>query len=173
MNKTFVAVAAFVVAAFVSVPASAVTVIVDGGDYDINSDSVFGGTLLPAGGAGSWTVQFDSSFDVEATSMVTLSTPRADSFTDLAMGWYENDAGSVGALLAWASVGDGLTTLSTLFTNPNLSQFLRVSWADSTAGLGFDIDVVAVPLPASLLLIMAAFAGLAFVGRPRLKATAA
>lgn len=56
----------------------------------------------------------------------------------------------------------------TAFSGPNdLSQWLVMAWAGSLAGATFDVEISAVPLPAGLLLIITAFAGLAIVGRRR------
>jgi hypothetical protein len=77
-------------------------------------------------------------------------------------------------VISWAPIVPVETDLSTIFVDPDLlNQTLSVSWTDSLAGAGFDIDVVvsSVPLPAGALLLLTAVGGLGAVrGRRSAKA---
>lgn len=174
MKKTFAAVAAFAMAAFISVPASAITLdatnnIMDGGSYNLSAGPFTWGADFIGGDPGA-SVSFTFTNDVVAAG--------ADSIGTVLQG-VGSFAG--GVMFAWAA-GESVTIPAAAPTGGfsiytaiafGMSDVLTVSWG-AVSGSFADIDfvVTAIPLPAGLLLILTAFAGLAVVGRPRHKATA-
>ncbi len=173
MNKIFSAVATFVAAASFAVSASAVTFIDDGDIENISDGDTFFGIVVAEGGAGSWTVQFESAVDLLAGANAALTGFVEGSFSNLEMSWISATSGELGKI----DVIDGLLSLSTLFTNPDdLIQSLYLEWSGSENGVSFTVDVsgvVTTPLPAGLLLMLTAIAGLGAVGLRRRKAPAA
>ena len=177
MNKIFSAVATFVAAASFAVSASAVTFIDDGDIENISDGDTFFGIVVAEGGAGSWTVQFESAVDLLAGANAAVTDYFAGSFSNLEMSWISVFDGS---MLENTAVLEGITSLATLFTTPDdLAQSLVLNWTDSVAGEGFGVYVSAsnviahTPLPAGLLLMLTAIACLGAIGLRRHKATAA
>jgi hypothetical protein len=151
-------------------PAEAVTVINDGGTYFVGapgSETQFTGNILAAGGAGSWSVTFDSSpFETTGFADATIGNIAAAAFSGLTMSWES----VVSGVLSSTPITPVVTTLNTDFTAPDdLVQNLVISWTDSQAGAGFDVEVTvaAIPLPASVLLLLGALGGLGLVSRRR------
>ena len=175
MNKIFGAVATFVAAASFAVSASAVTIEVSDGDaYNISDGDLFYGSVANVGGSGSLTVEFTSVVDLLAGANASLTNFVAGTFDDLTMSWISATGTTSIAVLA------GITNLETLFIDPDtLIQSFMLSWSGSLGtgpGFNFDISgsnyVANTPLPASLLLMLTALAGLVVVSRFRHKATA-
>lgn len=140
----------------------------DGVLNDITSDSLFTGIVeSSADGAGSYTLRFftpGATVLAVADAAVTSATV-ATSFTGLTMSWI--DGISLNTLVS----ATGVDTLSTTFDTDFPRQRLVFDWTDSDVGAGFRFDVAtpvsAVPLPASILLIGSALAGLGLFGRRR------
>lgn len=149
--------------------ASAATIAVEGGGpYDVTSDTLFTGIVTSsADGAGSYILEFFTSgptvFAV-ADAAVTQATVSS-SFTDLEMSWID------GLNLNTLNSAAGVDTLTTEFNEDFPVQQLRFDWSNSVAEAGFrfdiETDVTPVPLPASILLIGTALAGLGLFGRRR------
>lgn len=139
---------------------AAATTVTPGGSYDINSDSLFSGSVVPAAnGAGSYSVTFFSLVDpTPASANVLIFVPVLKSFTGLTMSWWDSATNAVLSTTAVTPV----TALSTVFTSPNLSQNLVFSWSSGPKNVGFNFNVAVapVPVPAAGLLLLTAFAGL-------------
>jgi hypothetical protein len=141
--------------------ASAVTLVVEDGIYDIGFGDEFIGDVEASGGAGTWQVQFDTVVDpLIAGATATIGPIVAGTFTNLTMSWV---AVSDGFLLATTAVTPPTVSLSTEFTfdgvqgGDDLSQWLVFSWSDSMVGASFDFEVAAnVPVPAAGLLLLTA-----------------
>lgn len=134
-----------------------------GGPYDITSDTFFTGIAQSvAGGAGSYIVDFFTPGGMriaKADAAVTAGTVGI-SFTGLTMSWI--DGVSLNTLFAV----EGIDTLTTVFDASFPVQQLRFDWTDSDAGQGFRYDVATtIPLPASILLMGSALAGLGMFRR--------
>ena len=136
-----------------------------GTTYDITSDSLFTGIANSGdGGAGNYTVRFFTPGPtVNALAQAGLTDAAISaSFTDLKMIWVD------GATLNELVSASGVDTLSTVFDMTFPNQQLRFEWTNSDAGQGFRYDVITdvqtgvgvIPLPASVLLLGSALAGL-------------
>ena len=147
--------------AFNGEKADAATLVTDGGGtYDITSDNLFFGTVEnPAGGSGSYRVDFTSSTDpLPATASASLTDDvLEDTFTNLTMQWRDTDSGTS---LATADVEAPVTELDTVFGEPGVDQSLVFNWEDSVEGSGFDFDVTPVPLPAGAWMLLSALGGM-------------
>lgn len=165
----YVAVAAVLSAA--PLAASAATLLEDGNTYTIGyaEQEFYGDVNSGAGGAGFWEVLFNADTDpVGSSASATIGRIVAGQFSNLVMSWY--DAGH--NLLSSTSIVVGETTLATVFTAPNMSQYLNFAWTGSSVRAGFDVEVVAaVPVPAAGFLLVGALGGLAALRRR--KSTAA
>ncbi len=165
------AVAAVVAAA--PFAASALTVIEDGGVYEvIPSELYLSSDIQGDGGAGSWMAKFfypapeiDSS--LPATVSATIGAGTLSAFTDLTISWLEADGMVAGSVLGSTLVAAPFTSLDTAFEDPNFEQFLKVEWTDSTDGVDFDVEVqvAAVPVPAAGLMLLTALGGAAALRR--------
>lgn len=153
--------------------AGAVTVIDDGDNVIINSNSEFIGDVDATGGAGSWKVTFTALTDpLLATATASLTNVVAGTFSDLVMSWI---ASSDDFVLATTTIDENnlSPSISTNFTDNGVfggddnPQYLLISWSDSLAGASFDVEVSAVPLPAGGLLLLTALGGMAAVRRRR------
>ena len=146
------------------VVANAVTIVNGGGSYDITSDNLFVGVAKDTdGGAGSYSVNFISPLDPVQGKANASVTPRIGGlFQNLTMSWVDS---ATNTILATTAVTAGVSNLTTTFTAPRLSQNLVFSWTGSTANVGFDFDVSAVPVPAAGLLLLTALGGLGFARR--------
>lgn len=157
--------AAIIAVAMLLTPAvaNAVTVVNSGGSYDITSDNLFVGVASANGGAGSHTVSFFSPTDPVHGKANASVTPRVGGlFQNLTMSWVD---AATNTILATTAVTSGVTNLTSTFTAPSLSQNLVFSWTGSTANVGFDFDVSAVPVPAAGLLLLTALGGLGIARR--------
>lgn len=156
--KSMALAAALAVAPFA---ANAITFGVSDGDaYDITSDSSFNGIVTAGGGAGTFTVEFSSPVDPLAADVeMTINSLHLSGFTGLTVAWL--DAG-MNALVGPEAAAIGSNVLSTVFTAPNLTQYVQFAWDGSQAQAGFDFSVSAVPVPAGALLLGTALVGLGF-----------
>lgn len=155
--------------AFAPFAASAVTLVEEGaGPFDVTADTLFTGVVKSlAEGPGIFSINFfapGGSTDATADVAVTFESVMTI-FSDLTMSWVD------GVTQNTIVQSPGIDTLTTVFVAPNLLQQLQFSWSGSTLGAGFGFDVVTavsqVPLPAPLLLLLSAIAGLAFLSRGR------
>jgi hypothetical protein len=169
LSKIMGVASAAALAAGLSVSAAgAVTVISDGDVVAIPStDTAFIGNVDAAGGAGSWAVDFEADWALSSNAEVSILELVAGTFSGLMMSWVNTDTG---VEISSVDVEPIVTGLGTIFVDPDsLNQTLLVSWGDSLAGAGFDVEVTvsAVPLPAAGLLLLGGMGGLGFVGRRR------
>ncbi len=163
--------------AMASVPASlmlagsaeAVTALLPNGTYNIGGpgdETQFTGAIFDAdGGAGMWMVTFDATpYEPTASAMATIGPITAGTFSGLTMSWLSDMT-----VLATSDIEPIETTLTTSFAAPYQIQKLKVEWTDSMANTGFDVEVAtsAIPLPASVLMLLAALTGLGLLGRRR------
>jgi hypothetical protein len=167
------AVAAVVAAA--PFAASALTVIEDGGTYEVIPGETYLSTEVQGdGGAGSWMAKFfypapepDSSLPAEARATIDAATLSA--FSGLTISWLDAD-GMVGSVLSGPEAVvafPGQTVLATVFEAPDFEQYLQIDWTGSTAGVDFDVvvEVAAVPVPAAGLMLLTALGGAAALRR--------
>jgi hypothetical protein len=152
--------------------AQAVTLINDGDVVTIDYGDEFAGTVVGNGGAGSFTVQFDAVNEpIFAEALATIGNIVAGTFEGLTMSWV---AVSDSFVLASTAITPTSTSLATVFTTDgvlggnDISQWLIISWDDSQAGFGFDVEVAAaIPLPAGGLLLLGGLGALAAFRRKR------
>lgn len=166
-NKVKYAITALVIA-LMPIGATAATFIQDGNAYSIGYGSeFFGDVTSTAGGAGSWTIEFNADSDpIEADASLSIGRIVANQFTGLRLSWLDTSLNVLSTVMVPTAPG---ANLMTRFSAPNLDQFLRIDWTGSTAGAGFDVEVAAdVPVPAAGLLLLTALGG-AFALRRRRK----
>ena len=163
-------IAVFAVAAMIApFGASAATVVTDtGGPYDITSDDLFTAIVSTDGGPGSYVIEFFTPGPtvMAAAEMAVTDASLLDSFTELKLSWF--NAGEISTIVSTT----GVTRLETTFSMAGQSeQQLRFDWTDSEPGSGFTADVrvtdatSVIPLPASVLLLGSALAGLGMFRR--------
>ncbi len=157
--KSLALAAALAVAPFA---ANAITFgVTDSSAYDINSDTSFNGIVTAGGGSGTFTVEFNSSIAPLAADVeMTINSLHLSGFNNLSIAWL--DAG-MNALVGPQTAISGYNALETVFTAPNLTQYVQFAWDGSSQGAGFDFSVSAVPVPAGALLLGTALVGMGFV----------
>lgn len=153
--------------------AQAATIVVEGGGpYDVTSDTLFAGVASSfTGGPGTYILDFFTpGATVGAVADVAVTAAAINTlFTDLTMSWID------GATLQTIVQAPGIDTLSTVFSTAFPMQKLEFSWSDSVqfAGFGYDVtttmasDPNPIPLPASILLLGAAFGAIGLAARRR------
>lgn len=152
--------------ALAPVAASAVTFVNDGETHNITSGDEFIGNVVGAGGAGSWEVRFDSLLDpLNGIAAATIGPIVSGTFTNLVMSWISVATGTV--LSTVAVVPDSVSIATTFVSPDDLSQYLNLSWDNSLASAGFDVEVNAVPLPAAGWLLVSALGGMGYLSRRR------
>lgn len=168
------AVAALIAAA--PFAASAAIVVME--DFDDTMQSyaaVAGNTYLSSdiegdGGAGMWRAKLIADSPVGGVASASILSGTLSAFEGLQMSWLAADGMQIGTTLAGPVAIEAaplITTLATDFSDPNLAQFLKVEWTNSTAGVDFDIqvDIAAVPVPAAGLMLLTALGGAAAMRR--------
>ena len=167
------AAAAVLASGLAATSAGAVTVVANGGTYDVPGDDTqfIGDVKDSSGGAGSYSVTFNNASAGTGVATVTIGELTASTFSNLMASWVDLDD----TVLASTAVTPVVTSLSTMFMDPDsLSQSLVFSWTDSLVGSGFDfeVEVSPIPLPAAGLMLLTGIAGLGAI-RSRRKAVAA
>jgi hypothetical protein len=173
MNAKFagLAAAAVLFSGVAATTAGAVTVVSNGGAYDVGSGletQFIGDVMGSSGGAGMYQVTFNSTSAGSAEARVTIGEIVASTFADLTMSWVGGD-GTVST-----DVSPVVTSLGTLFVDPDaLSKTLVFAWSDSLIASGFDfeVEISPIPVPAAGLLLLTGIAGLGAL-RSRRKASA-
>ncbi len=128
---------------------------------------VYTGIVFGDGTAGTYTASFEScSVPTDGLAHVTIGEEVSGTFQNLVASWENGDSVQVtdaGFNLLPGEVFDLFTTF-TAATNP---QELTFSWDASTkfAGFDYEVSIAAVPLPAGVLLLGTALAGLGFARR--------
>jgi hypothetical protein len=165
------AAAAVLATGMAATSAGAVTVVANGGVYNVPGDDTqfIGDVKDRSGGAGMYTVTFNAAGSSSANATVTIGALVASTFADLTMSW----VGADDAVIDSAPVTPIFTSLSTMFLDPeSLSQSLVFSWTDSLVNSGFDfeVEISPIPLPAAGLMLLTGIAGLGAI-RSRRKAS--
>ena len=153
--------------AFVLAPLSlSAATITENGSHDILSARTFvGHAESTPTGAGSFFAEFHSAIDpTDGNFTAAITGGNLSQFENLTISWLNSDKT---VTLSSILVAPGLNTLSTTFTSPNLSQYLKLSWDGSKVdGGSVNFDVVGtIPLPAGGLLLLTALGGLGFARR--------
>ena len=167
MNFKTLAAAAIIAA--LPMAASASVVLLDDGTTLIGSGETVEGLFLATadGGAGDFQHNFELETDGAGSALVTVNLGLIDAFEGLVAQWLNTDTNAVLSSVAITGVE---TTLSTTFVDPDsLNQTLQILWTGSLKGTGFDgtITVSTVPVPAGLLLMGTALAGLGMTRRKK------
>lgn len=148
--------------------AGAVTVVANHGSYSVGGpgdETQFIGDVTANGGAGNWTVTFDSSpYETSGIASATAGNIVVGTFENLTMSWVSAVSGTLSSI----AVTSPIVSLATLFDAPDdMAQNLIFSWENSLKGAGFDfeVEIGAVPLPAAGLLLFGALGSLGLIGR--------
>jgi len=175
MKLTSIALAATLAAA--PFAANALTIIAPSstgaaGTLDLGNcgDDSYSGIVLGDGDnntANPYSVEFAScTTPADSQAHVTIGTNVAGTFFNLVGAWSAGETVAItdgsGALLN----GEVLDIFTT-FTDTTNPQSLTFSWTNSIKGAGFDyeVSIATVPLPAGVLLLGTALAGLGFARR--------
>lgn len=162
LRKTFMGAVAALALSVSGGVSEAATVITNGGSSGISYGDDFVAQILNPSGAGSFTHTFTSVVDPLGVNAQVSVLTITGTFTGMVLSWLD---GSL-ATLSSISVIPTTTTLATVFTIPNLTQSVRVSWTGSTTNAIAVLGVVAaVPVPAGGLLLIGALGGLAALRR--------
>ena len=124
--------------------------------------------FIADGMGGDFRHTFNLSEEGTGEALVTINAITLGQFEGLVAQWLNAADDSVIATVDLDSITT--TTLSTTFEDPNsLSQVLQILWTDSVKGAGFDgsVTVSTVPVPAGLLLMGTALAGLGMTRRKK------
>ena len=151
--------AASVVATLPMAASAALVTIQDGGSTLITG---MGDTyqFVVETNAGDFKHTFTVASDAEGVAAVSLNQLIAPFFSGVSVQWIAN-----GAVVASGTDGDLVTT--DFVTPGSATQDLLITWADAPADSEFDgaVTISAVPVPAGLLLMGTALAGLGFMRR--------
>ena len=182
MNKLFKGLA-FLAVFTASTAANAIVIVAEDGTYCVGTcETTFIGDVETTGGAGSWSVFFQSDTDpLNGTFSGTIGDVNLSLFTDLMVQWISMDDDYV---LQQSAITAGTSILQTIFlfagntdvccgtTEFNdLNQELKFSWTDSYVSdnaYGFDFSVV-VPEPAIVGILGLGLLGLGFGRRKNAK----
>lgn len=173
--KTLTAAAAIAISPMI---ANAATFVEDGGTYEIGPGDEFFGDVEKAKAIDFWSVKFESNTDpLQSNASATIGNVTFKQFEDLTLWWIsasdwdgtEANLGN-GAANALASIAITplLTELNTTFESPDdLDQYLVVTWSKATKKAAFDIEITTtpIPVPAGILLMGTALAGLGVMRR--------
>jgi hypothetical protein len=177
--RSLLKLAAAAVIAAVPMSAGAVTVIDDGDSVNVSAGDEFIWGIDGTGAAGMETVTFSAVSDpLISTATATIGSIVLSTFSPVSLAWIalgpdQAPGGGDDFLVSSTLVSVPTTSLSTTFTAPGqLVQQLIVGFGQSDANSAFDVEVSAVPLPASVLMLLGALGGLGFVGRRKRAAVA-
>ena len=167
LRKTFLGAVAALALSVASGASEAATLIFNGGSSSISYGDGFTATIINPTGAGSFIHTFTSVADPLGVDAQVSVLTITGTFVGMNLSWLDASL----ATLSSVSVVPFSTTLATVFTIPNLTQSVRVSWTSSTPSAVAVLGVVAaVPVPAGGLLLLGALGGLTALRRRKMAA---